>query len=417
MKNIIRRYDSMNQEKAGKDFESLKNGLLKKLAARGYSAVTVTGYRYLCNSIIAQLKSLGYEAYTQGGGECVLENYLETHGKNQYYENLRTVVKRLDDELDDIWNDIHSSKGRTFDLTEDFSIRVNEYCKQCRNKGLADGTVRIKAYSTSWFCSILIDLGCEHITDISAELVSRSCIRITDHNLWGEIRGFLRYLSDEGITAADYSTIVPHFSRPYVIPAVYSIDEIKKIEAVIDRTTLLGKRDYAMILLASRLGMRSGDIVLLRCKDVDFNTDEVNIIQQKTGKNLHLPLIPEVKTALQEYLDARAVFEEEHIFLNVYAPYHPVTTSTMRSAIRKYMTLAAIDIGARKHGPHSLRSSLASAMVNDSISYETVRKVLGHSSNNAIKHYARIDIEKLRLYSIPPAEPSGAFLRYLNGEV
>jgi hypothetical protein len=56
-------------------------------------------------------------------------------------------------------------------------------------------------------------------------------------------------------------------------------------------------------------------------------------------------------------------------------------------------------------------------MVNDSISYETVRKVLGHSSNNAIKHYARIDIEKLRLYSIPPAEPSGAFLRYLNGEV
>jgi integrase len=172
-----------------------------------------------------------------------------------------------------------------------------------------------------------------------------------------------------------------------------------------------------MILLASRLGMRSGDIVLLRCKDVDFNTDEVNIIQQKTGKNLHLPLIPEVKTALQEYLDARAVFEEEHIFLNVYAPYHPVTTSTMRSAIRKYMTLAAIDIGARKHGPHSLRSSLASAMVNDSISYETVRKVLGHSSNNAIKHYARIDIEKLRLYSIPPAEPSGAFLRYLNGEV
>lgn len=227
----------------------------------------------------------------------------------------------------------------------------------------------------------------------------------------------MRYLSDEGIIAADYSTVVPHFSKPYVIPTVYSIEEIKKIEAVIDRTTLLGLRDYAMILLASRLGMRSGDIVLLRHKDIDFDYDEINIVQQKTRKNLHLPLLLEVKTALQAYLGARTVYQEDCIFLNVYAPYHPVTTSTMRSFMRKYIALASIDIGIRKHGPHSLRSSLASSMVNDEIPYEAVRKVLGHSSNNAIKHYARIDIEKLRRYSLSPAEPSGAFLRYLNGEV
>lgn len=56
-------------------------------------------------------------------------------------------------------------------------------------------------------------------------------------------------------------------------------------------------------------------------------------------------------------------------------------------------------------------------MVNDNVSYETVRKVLGHSSNNAIKHYARIDIEKLRTYSLEPPVASGGFKAFLNGEV
>ncbi|MGN8946708.1 tyrosine-type recombinase/integrase, partial [Bariatricus sp. HCP28S3_E4] len=56
-----------------------------------------------------------------------------------------------------------------------------------------------------------------------------------------------------------------------------------------------------------------------------------------------------------------------------------------------------------------------SSMVNDTIPYETVRKVLGHSSNNAIKHYARIDIEKLRQYSLNPPEPTGGFQDFLNG--
>ena len=94
-----------------------------------------------------------------------------------------------------------------------------------------------------------------------------------------------------------------------------------------------------------------------------------------------------------------------------------MTTSTLRSALKKYITHAGIDPGNRKCGPHVLRSSLASSMVNDDISYETVRKVLGHSSNNTIKHYARIDVEKLRRYSLTPPVPTNKFYAFLYGEV
>jgi site-specific recombinase xerD len=247
-------------------------------------------------------------------------------------------------------------------------------------------------------------------------LIISACVKITVHNLWGEIRFFLKYLSEFEIVKFDYSTIVPHYSKPYVIPSVYSIEEIKRIEEAVDTSTVLGKRDYAMILLASRMGMRSGDIVKLRIEDVKYRT-ELNIIQEKTENILHLPLIKEVQLAIEDYLLVRRSSPIEQLFINVYAPYHAVTTSTLRRALKKYITLAGIDTGNRKCGPHVFRSSLASSMINDDISYETVRKVLGHSSNNAIKHYARIDVEKLRRYSLTPPVPTDKFCALLYGEV
>lgn len=225
----------------------------------------------------------------------------------------------------------------------------------------------------------------------------------------------MRYLADFGMTGVDYSTIIPHHSKPYVLPSVYSVDEISLIEAAVDTSTVMGKRDYAMILLASRMGMRSGDIVKLKTTDVGNNRNEINIFQEKTGNILHLPLVEDVRLAINNYLTVRPDMDIEELFLNVYAPYHAVTTGTLRNALRKYILASGVNSERRKQGPHVLRASLASSMVNDTIPYETVRKVLGHSSNNAIKHYARIDIEKLRQYSLIPPEPTGGFQDFLNG--
>ena len=162
--------------------------------------------------------------------------------------------------------------------------------------------------------------------------------------------------------------------------------------------------------------MRSGDIVKLTIEDV-LNRTDLNIIQTKTGNILHLPMISEVKSAIDDYLSVRPELQTDIVFINAYAPYNPITTSTIRAALGKYISLAGIDSGNRKRGPHALRASLASSMVNNDISYETVRKVLGHSSNSAIKHYARIDIENLRKYSLTPPPPSDRFFDFLHGEV
>ncbi len=397
------------------EFDSLEEELLERMKTRGCTPVTITGYRYLCNSIFTWLKNAGFTSYSKKGGEQFLQDYLVKNGKNQYYSNLRTVVCRLNDIVQGTWEEVHSDKGKKFFLSDEYITVVDAYCKWGKDTGLASGTTRIKRYAVSWFLDGLCGLGCSSLDHLSADKVAIACSKITDHNLWGEIRIFLKYLAESRITEADYSTVVPHHSKPYVIPSVYSIDEIKLVESVIDTDTIIGKRDHAMFLLASRMGMRPGDIVRLKTTDVGNKKDRLEIIQEKTGKPLHLPVINEVRLAIDAYLKVRPDVDAEELFISACAPYHAVTTGVMRHAIRKYMTLSGVDIGNRRHGPHSLRASLASSMVNDSVPYEAVRKVLGHSSGNAIKHYARIDIEKLRQYGLVPPEPAGRFHDFLEG--
>lgn len=170
-----------------------------------------------------------------------------------------------------------------------------------------------------------------------------------------------------------------------------------------------------MILLATRLGLRSGDIVALTFENVDTEEDRIVLYQEKTGNRLELPLLPEIKGAISDYVDnARPFSENRKIFLRTHAPFEPVTTSALRFQVRQGFRNAQIDTSGKKCGPHTLRSSLASSMVNDDISYEVVRSVLGHSDPDAISHYARLSIEKLRTCALPVPAPDGNFLRFLK---
>jgi site-specific recombinase XerD len=82
-----------------------------------------------------------------------------------------------------------------------------------------------------------------------------------------------------------------------------------------------------------------------------------------------------------------------------------------------YFKAAGIDISSKRHGPHTLRSSLASSMINSDVPYEVVRKLLGHVDPQAIRHYAKVDMEHLRRYAIEVPPPSGIFADILQGRV
>jgi integrase len=162
--------------------------------------------------------------------------------------------------------------------------------------------------------------------------------------------------------------------------------------------------------------MRSGDIVNLTLDDLAYANDKLFFSQQKTGDSHELPLLPEIKEALEDYIsNGRPETSDRRVFIRQYAPYQGITTSLLRIDTTRYFHTAGIDTTGKKHGPHAFRSSMASSMVNDSVPYEAVSKILGHSDPNIIKHYAKLNVEMLRQCAIEVPEPSGKFKEFLQG--
>ena len=266
------------------------------------------------------------------------------------------------------------------------------------------------------FLTYLDENNCKSLEYINSSEIIQFSVNLKNKEFYPELRDFLRYLFAQGYIEKDFSTLVPKFNRGIRIPETYDISEIIEIENAVDRTSSLGKRDYAILLLASRLGMRAGDIASLKLDSLDFKNQRICFIQNKTGSVSELYMVPEIKTALMDYLSTdRPATTSDYVFLKSCAPYSEISYSVVSFAVKKHMIRSGINIAGKKHGPHSLRASLVSSMVNDGISYETVRKVLGHDSPNAIRHYARLDIQMLRHCALACPAPSGTLHQFLKG--
>jgi integrase len=286
----------------------------------------------------------------------------------------------------------------------------------CANTGNKKNTMAKKrAFCRDFLCDIA-GSGCGNVYDINTAYICKAVLKAGNKDSYATIRSFLRHLYDNGTLSNDFSGLIPKYRRAIPLPATYTDKEINLLENSINRTTPEGKRNYAIILLASRLGMRAGDIAGMTFDTIDFNRGRITFIQNKNGQPLSLPLLPEIGEAIQEYIQhARPNVKNNYLFVRLNAPFEGISTSIIRHTVVKHFKAAGIDTSNKKHGPHSLRSSMASSMVNSNVSYAVIRKALGHTDLQAIKHYAKVDIENLRLHAINVPAPTGAFAMVLQG--
>ena len=292
---------------------------------------------------------------------------------------------------------------------------LEAYADHCRRNGLREGSVQLYWKLALRFLKGLEDAGVTGAADIGPHEVSCACLALKSNYYLSAIHTFLRFLAEEGYTQRDYSCIVPLFKRPQPMPPVYSEAEIRRIEAAVDRQGPHGKRDYAALLLATRLGIRGGDIATLTFEELDFKRNTICLTQQKTAAPLSLPMLPEIKAALLDYLEhERASSDSEYVFLSLKPPFSHISVHLLGKLTSTAIRSAGIVPGGRKCGPHAFRASLASSMVNDDVPYEVVRNTLGHTDVNAIKSYARLDVERLRVYALAVPEPTGYFAKFLS---
>ena len=385
-------------------FGDLLDKLIHYLDGKSYTQLTLVNYRRIIREIEPFMIEHGIDAYTPKIGIQYYEIYLVKNELGTSRQKaIFTAIRRLNDFYSGMEYRIQQ-KNEINLLPSNYENVLGIFAAECAEAGNKDITIESKKRFARSFLRECINFGCPNIQSLNPSYVTRACLTIENKNGWALVRAFLKFLSIRGTTESDFSTLVPRYRRPIDIPVTYSEEEILRFEKAINRTNDVGKRNYAMLLLATRLGMRSGDIAKLSLDELDFEHEAICLIQQKNGEILHLPMLLEVREALTNT-----------VFLCHKAPYQGITTSVLRFETSKYFGLAGIDISGKKHGPHTFRSSLASSMVNDDVPYEAVRTILGHSDPDAIKHYAKLDIENLRECAIEVPKPSGLFKTFLDG--
>jgi len=169
--------------------------------------------------------------------------------------------------------------------------------------------------------------------------------------------------------------------------------EIAAVLKAIDRSTLVGKRDYAMILLAVVIGLRSIDIINLKMEDIDWRNGEIRLVQSKTGRALALPLTTDVGSAIQDYiLNGRQQSDLPYVFLRINSPIVQLGRTVPYQQFNGYRQR----VGLPKCLFHGLRRALGSNMVISGVPVTTVAQVLGHSNISATKQYISLDSSHLK---------------------
>jgi len=169
--------------------------------------------------------------------------------------------------------------------------------------------------------------------------------------------------------------------------------EIAAVLNVIDRNTVEGKRDYAMILLATMTGLREIDIVELKRDDIDWRIGEIKIVQSKTEVPLALPLTTDVGTAVQDYIiNGRPKSVLDNVFLRTNAPIKKISNAILYGQFNGYRAKA----GLPKCSFHGLRRTLGSNMIISGVPITTAAQVLGHLDIDSTKQYIPLDTEQLK---------------------
>lgn len=271
-------------------------------------------------------------------------------------------------------------------------------------RGLATGTVcgyvaHARRFLDGLYGSELEGLAASEVTAAVLRQVDRGGSVSAAQNFVAGLRAFLRYCFLEGLLRTDLSAAALAVTgrRRSPIPRGLSRAQADALLASCDRRTGLGRRDYAIILILLRLGLRRGELAAVTLDDLDWRVGEL-AIRGKGGRLDRLPLPADVGAAIAGYLSrGRPPSRHRELFLRVRAPLTPIDAGTVSSTVRRACRRA----GIASVGAHRLRHTMACRMVAAGVPLTQIGQVLRHQSLQSTATYARVDVERLRELAAP----------------
>ena len=396
-------------------FEEITSGLRKLLLDNNYNPATIRFYEREWNKIHSFLAmTYGDSMFDMERGLAYLENKYNIQTKyndgtlSQQRVQLLRVVHMLEDyRLHQVLTRRYYASKNPIRLNVYYSDLHRRYTDSLSRAGLSKSTTLHYTAISREFMDFLSQKGISDTADISAEncngylkTLAGYSFKTVEQKICG-LRHFLRFLCDGGCISADIASEIhmPAVSKKAGIPSVWPADELKKMLGVIDRNSPVGKRDYAMILLACILGLRISDIKNLRFSSFSWENKQLSLIQHKTHKPLTLPVPDVVGWAVIDYIKngRPEYFESDIIFLKHMPPFDPISDNDhLQQRIVFYMNKAGMHKDKNRHcGFHSLRHSAGSMLLDMGTPLPVITAILGHSDMDVTGIYLKTDLEKL----------------------
>lgn len=236
--------------------------------------------------------------------------------------------------------------------------------------------------------------------DVSAFLLGE-CERVSLGSAKGkvaELRSLLRFLRLRGFTELALAESVPSVAgwRDTAVPPTMPRADVERLLACCDRSTLAGARNYAMLILLARLGLRSVEVARLELGDLDWRAGEL-VVRGKARRQDRLPLPGDVGEALAGYLALRGRRESRRVFLTLKAPIRPIRADLLGDVVQR----ACLRAGVAHVGAHRLRHALARELLAHGASLTDISQVLRHADLATTAIYAKVDLRRLREVAQP----------------
>jgi site-specific recombinase XerD len=408
--------EEIRMRKEAKTISDLVNALLEEIARLDYKPAVVEGYYVVWNKLCKHAGERPADDFNMEFGMKFLDEAIRTHYKhlneNSKLRWMRAIYTLADFKRTNTFS--MRRRKREFVFSEPAKSVFEQYTAHQVAIGLSEAYIRDTCLYLERFSKYLEHQRLESIAELSILHIHGFTNSLpiyglsTIYHTLSVLRGVLRYMHEKGILADDLSTALPKvpYSKKAKIPSVYTREEIDRMVRSIDRANPRGKRDYALILLAARLGLRASDITGMTFDSIKWEKNTIEIVQQKTGETVVLPLLNDVGEAIIDYIRfARPVSESKTLFLKINAPNDAMLPSTIHHRVHTRLKEAGISIPpGKKHGPHALRHSLASALLEANVPMPVISEALGHSDTESTSVYLKIDLNQLKLCALEVPE-------------
>ena len=404
------------------DIGSLSKAVLEEMERLNYSKETVKYARRLFASFGRFAERRGDEVFSEKlavdflhdkFGTDIAQLYAANPGGSYMKGFLRAMRMLLEwSECGCICKRMPGELKRT-ELPPGLQELLDSFNDASRAGGCSESTVYSRGGRVKHFLLFLADGGgvdASCITGPSAHdyiLAKSSCHAKSVKTMLTAVRCFLRHLYLRGLTPEDYSATVPNPKLYYApaLPASWTEREVGSLLESIDRGGPNGLRDYAMLLMVARLGLRASDIKSIRMSDIDWDARTMTVVQHKTGVPLSLPLLDDVGWAVIDYLRSGRPRGADcpELFVRHVAPFDPFgDTSNLTNMLSRRAREAGVLRANDRKTLHSLRHALAKRLLDQRVPLDDISRILGHVNKRTTSIYLRMDVASLAKCPLDP---------------